>query len=143
MTPSDILKQATKFAYLVSLAQQSSQLGELYIALVDKGNLGLKYVGGRPKGNEVPEVEWDLNSPTANTIFGLFDKAGFKGTATVSVVVDPNQQAAVKVQTMPANTNLASAISKALTPNVSGAVASVPAPSQTLTVPDVITAQNA
>jgi len=145
---TSLLKAAAQFERLVSKAEvpqygQSVQPGIYYVALVERGNLGLKYIGGKSKDpNVVPDFKWDPNSETGNVIFGLFEKMRFKGTATVSVVVDPNKKVTVQVVTTPTNPNLARAISAALTPNATNAMTAVPPPEQTLQVPNIITARN-
>jgi hypothetical protein len=132
-----LLAATTQFEQLVSHGQQASaQAGDIYDALVAAGNLGLKRGGDG--------VVWDVNSPTADAIFGLFEKMRFKGTANVSVSVDPRKKATVSVQTAPTNPNVSSALARMLTPSVQAAVMKMTnAPTDVVTATNIITAQNA
>lgn len=133
-----LLRAGIQFESLItSLAQaptQSSQSGDIYQALVRFGNLGLQQQGN--------DVVWDVNSPTANDIFNLFDKLGFAGAMNVSVSVDANKKATVNVASSPNNPRLVGAVTKMLTPKVQSAVARIPAPAELITVPDIISARN-
>lgn len=118
----------------LKLAQQSSQPGDIYKAIYDSKILGLK--------GDSDNAEFDINSNAANTIFNIFDAAKFKGKISIDVTVDPKQNAAVKVTTVPPSSRVAAAIQQAFQPGIASAVKKVSPPTQTITIPNVITTQN-
>lgn len=135
----DSEKLLQKTAEFLALSQQtSSQPGDIHKAIYDAKILGLKSATGDPK-----DAEFDVNSPAADQIFGLFDKFGFKGKAVISVAVDPHQNATVRVLSQPTNPKLNAAISQVFQGPVGMAVKRVAPPAGVVQLENLVTAQNA
>ena len=128
-------KYQVKYSQDVSKMQSSTQKGDMIAAIIKSGILGIK--------GEVGNEQFDVNSPAANIIFGIFEKANFSGVANLSVTMDINKNITLTVVTNPNSQQVAAAIQNAFQSKLAAVLKRLPPPSETLIAQNIVTAQTA